>query len=675
MAQPVWTLSVDLQTKTATFQSGMADAAKAARGSFNDIKEGAREMGESTRGSMMEARHSVQMLGEEFGVHLPRGLTMFITSLGPVAAAMEAAFPFLAIAMAAKILMDHLGKTSEEAGKTAAAWKKVASVGAEAFDVMQSRLTQAEIKADELAGNHLGALELKLKEIDHATMREVISELDKMASAADTAFKGLEHGWFMRLLMGHADVGPAKQQLDDFISEIDKLKQANASPEAVSSLVKVDVAKVQADMSTIWNRMAALRKEEEEAREAGDSVSAQAAEIALQKAQEEWGFKQKELDVVSQMAKVSATGTAAANLDKKNDQMEEEKRSLINLIGLTGPYTAARLAMAKADEKLAEEQRRASDAFTEAMKKQEEEQAKLQEQAGKENGGHGSKMAELQLAADREAGQMRMAQKRMSAAELLDMELGFAAKEYDGKRDALNRELAALDTADKEYTNKKLALNNKLLELDKQFANQDQALEDQAQKKRLSSIQDGENRMKEAFAKGSTEVLMGKMGFAKMMQSLDSQIVSGMLENAIKSIMMNDMTKESDAAAAARKAFLAGMHFPFPANIVMGPTLGAMAFASVMAFETGGIVPGVGVGDIVPAMLTPGEAVLPKALTESLTNRAKFGDSGGGGDVHVHHHATYHINAIDASGVKGMLDQHGDQFVRHAANHLRKMNR
>ena len=60
----------------------MSDAAKAARGAFNDVKAGADEMASGvenasarTEYSMTEARHGVMMLGEEFGVHLPRGLT------------------------------------------------------------------------------------------------------------------------------------------------------------------------------------------------------------------------------------------------------------------------------------------------------------------------------------------------------------------------------------------------------------------------------------------------------------------------------------------------------------------------------------------------------------------------------------------------------------------------
>src|ERR1700735_1654648 len=123
----VWVLSVDLQTKTAVFQSGMADAAKAARGSFNDIKSGADEMGRATSGSMMEARHGVMLLGEEFGVHLPRALTSFIASIGPVGAAMEAAFPFLAILAGVTLLIEHLDKmksAAQEVGEKSAAWQK-----------------------------------------------------------------------------------------------------------------------------------------------------------------------------------------------------------------------------------------------------------------------------------------------------------------------------------------------------------------------------------------------------------------------------------------------------------------------------------------------------------------------------------------------------------------------
>src|ERR1700683_3029682 len=118
MSNTVWSLDVNLATKTAVFTTGLSDAARSARGSFADIKEGAADMGRATGGSMGEARHSVMMLGEEFGLHLPRGVTSFIASLGPVQAAMSAAFPLIAIAAGATVLIEKLMKMGEEAAKS-----------------------------------------------------------------------------------------------------------------------------------------------------------------------------------------------------------------------------------------------------------------------------------------------------------------------------------------------------------------------------------------------------------------------------------------------------------------------------------------------------------------------------------------------------------------------------
>src|ERR1700677_2944204 len=154
MAQPVWVLSVDLQTKTATFQSGMADAAKSARGAFTEIKSGAGEMSGEVGGSMMEARHGVMLLGEEFGVHLPRGVTSFLASIGPVGAAMEAAFPFLAIAVGATILIEHLVKMHEAGLKLTEDQGKFGVAVNNAFNQLDEKIIQAQIRTDELKNDH-----------------------------------------------------------------------------------------------------------------------------------------------------------------------------------------------------------------------------------------------------------------------------------------------------------------------------------------------------------------------------------------------------------------------------------------------------------------------------------------------------------------------------------------
>jgi hypothetical protein len=146
-----------------------------------------------------------------------------------------------------------------------------------------------------------------------------------------------------------------------------------------------------------------------------------------------------------------------------------------------------------------------------------------------------------------------------------------------------------------------------------------------------------------------------------------------MMQNAIKSILALNMTKEHEAAAAARLGYLAGMKFPFPVNLAMAPVLGAMAFASVMAFEGGGIVPGVGRGDIVPARLEPGETVLPRRMTEKLSKASDSGDSRPHMQVHIHHSPTIH--ALDSQGMDRVLTKHADTLQQHFERTVRKMNR
>jgi hypothetical protein len=49
--------------------------------------------------------------------------------------------------------------------------------------------------------------------------------------------------------------------------------------------------------------------------------------------------------------------------------------------------------------------------------------------------------------------------------------------------------------------------------------------------------------------------------------------------------------------------------------MVVAPIFAAAAFAGALAFANGGVVRGMGKGDTVPAMLTPGEGVIPGGVS------------------------------------------------------------
>src|SRR5580692_5828202 len=248
MSNQVWSLSVDLAAKTAVFQSGLSDAARAARGSFQDIKDGANDMSRSTGGSMGEARHSVMMLGEEFGLHLPRGVTSFIASLGPVQAAMASAFPLIAIAAGATILIEKLTKMGEEAAKSGQAWLAISDDIAKWGRTSKEELLDVQIQLDKLSGDKLKELQDTLKKIDLTTMDHLKGEFDSVGKKVDEQFTKMRSGWLMTQLgMGNgvADV----QQM--FGAAMDKIN---------ADLAKGDQKKLAADLKEasdqMWNMAA-----------------------------------------------------------------------------------------------------------------------------------------------------------------------------------------------------------------------------------------------------------------------------------------------------------------------------------------------------------------------------------------------------------------------------------
>jgi len=690
VTQPVWTLSVDLQTKTATFTSGMSDAAKGARSSFSEIKEGAREMGRETSGSMMEARHGVMLLGEEFGIRLPRALTSFIASIGPVGAAMEAAFPFLAILVGATLLIEHLVKLKEQGDKLSESQVQFGTTVANVLNGLDNKLLEAGIRTDELNHNHLGALNKQLELIDHQSMQELVHAFDTVAKSADVTFAQLKTSWYT---FGSGSAG-AKHALDEFKTKYDSLIAQGKDKDAADLL-----AGTRQSAERVLELQKQIRGPQEFTDSKGNRHNVQyqtdLATVELQKQRVGWTTKEVEaqqilvdalnaqLNVESKVqalkeAKQGNTKTEEANKEVAEQEkiVEAQQRGLAEYLRhrteAENRISALRKKAEHEEEELGMAELHANDAFLKAMKEEEIERAKLAQESSKEDAGHGNKMAELQIAADREAAQMRMAQGRMSEQEMLDMELLFNAQEYNAKKQALNQELAALDTFAKDYEIKKKALNDRLLELDRTFENQDQKILDDANRKNLAGVQSAETRMRDAYASGFAGVIMGKQSFVSMMQQMDTQIATNALKNAMESLMQIETVQGrkrfGDARTAAADAYASA------GNPVLGAIEAAGAFAAVLAFAEGGIVPGVEMGDVVPARLTPGETVIPKQMTERL-NKASGDSDSNRPHMHVHHNPMYHIHAIDGASVRSMLNKHKDEFSRHFHREIRRMNK
>jgi hypothetical protein len=806
MAQPVWVLSVDLQTKTATFQSGMADAAKSARGAFTDIKEGANKMGEETGYSMMEARHSVMILGEEFGIKIPRALAGFVAGLGPVGAAMEAAFPFLAIALGATLLIEHLTKLHEEGEKLTEDQVKFGTAVQNAFNSLDSKLLQAQIHADELRNDHLGALGKQLELIDKQSMAELVKSFEEVARAADVVMGDLKSHWYT---FGIGSEG-AKHALTGFKSEYDSLLAHGKNEEAADLLkgtresaekvlamqkqgkaalsgmegkagtdtddqAKYDAARIELKkagvgwtekevqaqqtlvdalraQSSMEEKIGALKKLEgdnatktvskdigkeqsEAAKQAAEhtlkmgelSVAAEreAANVRLtlaratvqeqlasdiQLANEEYqiqqqanqqriaaldkggkdyqnqlkGLHQKTEELTAEHENRIAQLQGKATEDQARKDLTDYEQSEREKINATQQGSAERLAVI--DGAIKDEQSRNLQDTTfyrelltqrvELIRKTAEDEAKEKADAGKEAADNQEKMGALALAAQREHQQLIDSGRRMTLQLRMEEELKNAKDEYEIKMTSLSQQIAALDKGGKDYENKLRQLQDKQKQLVQQHENEITAIKDKAAEDQNQKQQAAMTRMVDGISGGLTQVLMRHQSFASMMDSIGNQVVSGMMQTALKSMMTMDMDKEKSAAKAARDMFLAGAKFPFPANIVMAPALGAMAFASMMAFQDGtDSVPGMGKGDHIPAMLEPGEGVVPGGVMDGLRNMARSGNMGGGGH-HYNVHAPIHFtaSALDSDGMDKVLDKHSDKLQKHFEKTLRKMN-
>ena len=807
MSQPVWVLSVDLQTKTATFQSGMADAAKSARGAFTDIKSGSSSMSSHVGGNMFATRHAVMAVSEAFGTHLPRAITAFVAHIGPLGAILEAAFPFAAIGLGAVLLIEHLAKLEEASEKLTADQVHFGTAVANAYNMLEQKMLQAEIRADELRNDHLGALHHQLELIDNQSMSELVKSFAEVDKAADAVLGDLKAGWYE---FGTGATG-AKHALSSFKDQYDSLlaqnkggqasdllrgtresaerilalqKQAkdneqagadsegNTGPgdelkfrEAVVALKQAGsgytTKEVQAqqtlvdalhDQEGIQTRIAALTKLEEgnAIKTTGNALASKSAEGARQAAEHRRKMGElsvaaerdearitlaiKEASIAERLAsdlrledeeyaiQLRGAHELAAALDKSGKdyqnqlraaqdktleltaqhenklaslrgkaQEESYKKEITDLeqsireaIQATSRGEDERLAAIDAAIKKEQSLGRQNSTFyrelltqrVETVRQITDEADKLQAEAGKEAAENIKKMGELSLAADKEALLLQQSGRRVLIGERIADELRAAQAEFDVKREAMQQEQAALDSGSKDYTNKLQALQDKETQLIRAHENQVTQIQDQAAIDRNQKILAASQRFNADISAGLTQTLMGHQTFASMMNSLGNQVVGGLIQNALESILANDMTKESDAAAAARRAFNAGMKLPFPANIVAAPVLGAAAFASVMAFQEGtDSVPGIGRGDKVPAMLEPGEGVVPGGVMDGLRTMAQGGRGfGGGTTVHVHHSPTYNVQTIDGDGVRGMLTKHKDEFSKHVKSEMRRMN-
>ena len=179
------------------------------------------QMGEKANYSLMEARHGVMMLGEDFGVRLPRAVSSFIAHLGPIGAAMSAAFPILAIVALFDILGEKIISISEKPAKIAEAWDKYDETVFTSGEHIRSEIDKEEQKLIEMTDGPVAGLQFALQHLE-TTAFSVFKSITEDTTAAMAAMK--EQASFTNVF------GPAAKDLEAFREEVGKaMRTASAA--------------------------------------------------------------------------------------------------------------------------------------------------------------------------------------------------------------------------------------------------------------------------------------------------------------------------------------------------------------------------------------------------------------------------------------------------------------
>jgi len=298
-----------------------------------------------------------------------------------------------------------------------------------------------------------------------------------------------------------------------------------------------------------------------------------------------------------------------------------------------------------------------------ALQSQEEE-IRAREQMGQEEARHQAAMAQLKNGSGN--GAASAGDSIHIALERQQLEL-----EYQIKREALREQLDLYKQAGADQVKQAMQTQQQLDELNKNYADRSQELQLKQRQAEKNYWADYAN----TAAQSLLTVAEGRESLARLSTTLADQALSKTLQGIIQEIAGNKTLQLSHAEAAAAGAFKAMSGIP-----IIGPELGAVSaaavFAGAMAFESGtDRVPGVGRGDIVPAMLEPGEGVVPGGVMDGLRHIAQHGGFQGGRSVTVHLRPTYHVQTIDGDGMKAALEKHTDQLQQHFESTLRKQNR
>jgi hypothetical protein len=325
-------MNADFQKMQAQFEStvaGMRAEAEQLQARVAELEAQLANVGKRGISSATEARHAMRGLGEEIGIHMPRFVSTFLSSLGPVATVAAAAFTPIAIVGMIQVLGQIPGAI-EKGISSLRGWDAEAKKTFEDSQAHIIAMTRAMIdgansisKAQATAGKSglvRTAAEKEALDKEIANYEKYQTTLKAQLSASENVKKSIEVSWkgigsemlhafegmpspessklFLRPFMGpeldqaKTNIGNLKKQIEDLDLTLVRLRaQAKIVPiesagESAKEIDETKDAKITADhqaaLAKVETDKAALEEERRLNKVTLDEYVAQAKAIAAQ---------------------------------------------------------------------------------------------------------------------------------------------------------------------------------------------------------------------------------------------------------------------------------------------------------------------------------------------------------------------------------------------------------
>jgi len=287
-----------------------------------------------------------------------------------------------------------------------------------------------------------------------------------------------------------------------------------------------------------------------------------------------------------------------------------------------------------------------------------------------------AEMNQLKMQEDHEKALVDM--KLVSHQQMNTDELKFVNEEEALELKALTAKMANYKADTKEYQ----ALADQKLAIEQKYQAERQRIVDDGNKQQMAQTQELATRIGNQFQGLFRQIIEGHQSMTQiavgLLKSLAEEAIAIGLKMLVATLFQQQTQQLQYARVAGAGAYAALAWIP-----LIGPALGAAAaaeaFAMSMAFEKGGIVPSAGVlaGGGVPAIVHPGEGILPVPLTHLLLNAAtgqrsetgafKPGPPGGGNT------AIINVHAMDSKSVGQFFDRNKHVVSRAMAASVRSL--